>query len=162
MTDPGNAPEGTPNAPEGGQPAQPVTPPAMSLEDALKEVEKWKALSRKNEETAKANRSAAEELAALKERDLTEAQKLQRAAEKAATEASTAKAELARFKVAAEKGVPAELLTGTDEATLNAQADALIAFRGQSTPTPDFGQGARGAEPPQDANAWLRRMARGR
>lgn len=57
--------------------------------------------------------------------------------------ADEAKAEAARFqldalkhRVAAEKGVPAALLTGTDEESLAASADAALSWRGTVTPEP--------------------------
>jgi nucleotide-binding universal stress UspA family protein len=156
MTDPN--PSGA--TPPNGDPSNP-TPPAGEV-DWQKEAEKWKALSRKNEESAKANAGAAAELQTIKDSQLNAEQKAQKAAEKAVAEATAAKTELARYRVAASKGVPAELLTGADETTLNAQADALLAFMGRQTPTPpvpDLGQGNRGGTPPQDPNAWLRRMA---
>ncbi|TQF03925.1 hypothetical protein E6W39_18925 [Kitasatospora acidiphila] len=156
MTDP-NVPQNGPQAPSGA-PAEPAAPV-----DWQKEAEKWKALSRQNEDRAKANAGAADELAQIKEAQLSAEQKAQKAAEKAVAEANSARAELARYRVAAAKSVPVELLTGTDEATLNAQADALLAFAGQQSPAnfpvPDLGQGNRGGTPPPDPNAWLRRMA---
>lgn len=163
MPEPTTDPSVTP--PAGGAPTPPVPPaPAAdpapaSLEDALKEVEKWKTMSRRNEERAKSNAEAATELQTIKDAQLSAEDKAKKAAEKAVNEAAAAKAELARYKVAAAKGVPAELLTGSDEATLNAQADALIAFAGggqQTTPVPNLGQGNRGAAAPQDPNAWIR------
>ena len=84
MTDPGTqgAPQGDPNA---QPPVTPPTPPASegpaSLEDALREIDKWKALSRKNEDNAKANKSAADELQALKDAQLSAEQKAQKAAD---------------------------------------------------------------------------------
>ncbi|MEU7096061.1 hypothetical protein [Kitasatospora aureofaciens] len=156
MTDP-NPAGGTP--PAGDPSANPQTSSAET--DWQAEAEKWKALSRKNEDAAKANKSAAEELAQIKLSQLTDQQRAEKAAQDAVNEANAAKAELARYRVAATKGVPVELLTGVDEATLTAQADALLAFMGQQTtpPVPDLGQGNRGGTPPQDPNAWLRRMA---
>ena len=58
----------------------------------------------------------------------------------AAMEARTLRAE-----VAAAKGIPAGLLTGTTQAELEASADALLAFRGVKPPV-DFGGGARGGD----------------
>jgi nucleotide-binding universal stress UspA family protein len=156
MTDPN--PSGT--TPPTGDPSNPATPAGEV--DWQKEAEKWKALSRKNEESARTNAAAAAELQTIKDSQLNAEQKAQKAAEKAVAEAAAAKTELARYRVAAAKGVPAELLTGADEATLAAQADALLAFMGQQAPTPpvpDLGQGNRGGTAPQDPNAWLRRMA---
>ena len=47
---------------------------------------------------------------------------------------------LMRERVAGEKKVPVSLLTGTDEEACAAQADALIAWRGDTAPkTPNYG-----------------------
>jgi hypothetical protein len=143
-------------APAGGDPAavpsgaadpavQAPAPPA-DLDTALKELAKWQAMSRKNESRAKENADAAAELQQIKDAQLSAEQKAQKIAEKAAHEAAEAKAALARYQVAATKGVPVELLTGTDEATLLTQADALLAFAGRQPATPsapNLGQGNR-------------------
>jgi hypothetical protein len=147
--DPVAAPSGADptNPPAGGDPAAPAAP--ADLDTALKELAKWQAMSRK----------------AIKDAQLSAEQKAQKLADKAAAEAADAKAQLARYQVATAKGVPVELLTGTDEATLLTQADALLAFAGRqpaAPSAPDLGQGNRGAvSVPQDPNAWLRRMAGG-
>lgn len=148
---------GTEGAPSG----TPATPPAEP--DWKVEAEKWKALSRQNEDKAKANKTAADELATLKAAQLTDQQRAEAAAQAAQAQAADATAQLMRYQVAAAKGVPVELLTAADEAALTAQADALIAFRGnQTAPAADLGQGNRGpSAAPQDPNAWLRRMAGG-
>jgi hypothetical protein len=163
--DPVAAPSGADptNPPAGGDPAAPAAP--ADLDTALKELAKWQAMSRKNEARAKENADAATELQAIKDAQLSAEQKAQKLADKAAAEAADAKAQLARYQVATAKGVPVELLTGTDEATLLTQADALLAFAGRqpaAPSAPDLGQGNRGAvSVPQDPNAWLRRMAGG-
>lgn len=73
--------------------------------------------------------------------DIEEAQKseIEKAEERArrAEEALAAQAiEAAKFKVAAEKNVPPELLNGSTEAEMAAAADRLIAFRGEQPVTP--------------------------
>jgi hypothetical protein len=52
-----------------------------------------------------------------------------------------------RLTVAAEKGVPVDLLTGTSKDELHAQADALLSFAAERSPAADFGAGQRGGEP---------------
>lgn len=160
MTDPAGASSAnSTQSAQAGSASQ--TPPAEP--DWKVEAEKWKALSRQNEDRAKANSSAAEELQRIKDSQLSEQQKAEKAAQKSAAEAAAAQAELARYRVAAAKGVPVELLSGADEATLAAQADALLAFvGGQKSPGPDLGQGNRGsaAAAPQDANSWIRAQMR--
>lgn len=119
--------------------------------DQTAEVD-WKAKSREWERRAKENKAAADRLAELEEAQKTAEQK---AAERlAAAERKAAEAELRalRADVAQAKGVPAGLLTGSTEAEMNASADALLAFRGESpssprAPRPDPNQGRKGAGP---------------
>lgn len=130
--------------------------------DLAAEVEKWKSLSRKNEQQAKANAQAAKELEQLKQAQLSETEKLIESAK-----AETAKQLRIEF---ASKLVDAEL-----KATLNGRVldgGALLEFnknsfitdegdvdsiaiqswvdahsKSASTPAPDLGQGARGTNP---------------
>jgi hypothetical protein len=94
----------------------------------------------------KANADLAARVKEFEDRDKTEAQKATErlaASELAAAEAQT---ELLRYKVAAEKGVDADLLNGKDEASMRAAADKLLAWRGDpkpAVPKPDPAQGAR-------------------
>lgn len=79
-----------------------------------------------------AREAAEKELKALKDRDKTEAEKTAErlaAAEKRATELE---AKALRAEVAAAKGVPVGLLSGSTQAELEASADALIQFRGET------------------------------
>lgn len=108
-----------------------------------------KALQDERAARAAAEKAQAELAAKVKEfedRDKTEAEKAAErlaASEKAAADAQT---ELLRYKVAAEKGVDADLLTGTDEASMRVAADKLLAWRGDpkpAVPKPDPAQGAR-------------------
>jgi len=114
-----------------------------------------------------------DEIKALKERvarldEIEDAQKTdaERAAEalaKAQAEAEQARAELLRYRVAAEHGVTdAEdielFLTGTDEDTLTRQAKALAARNAASTatraPRPDPNQGRSGERTPSAAELF--------
>ena len=74
----------------------------------------WKAEARKWEQRAKENKGAAEELAKLKEAQMTELEKANAEAEKARAEAEALKAEKAMsdaaIKVSGETGLPVELL----------------------------------------------------
>lgn len=127
------------------------------------EVDKWKALSRKNEGEAKANRDAAGKLAALEEAQKTEQQKLEDRATKAEQELASATLNSTRLHVALTKGLPAELavrLQGNTEEEMSADADSLMALMKSSGGTVDMGQGARGSgAPPDDMNARLRAAA---
>lgn len=116
------------------------TPPDLSAE-----VDKWKALARKNESRAKENAEKAKKFDELEEANKSEQQKLQdqlAAAQKALADAETGRL---RASIAAKHGVPEGLLSGGDEEALEASAQALLQFRGNvpKAPTPD-GQGKVG------------------
>lgn len=118
------------------------------LAEALAAVDEWKAHSRKHEDTAKARKAAADELAALKAKDATPDQRLAAAEERAAK----AEAAISRFAVAAETGIPADLIVGDDEDSMRAYAERLKAFRGEAAtgkktpPKPDPTQGGTGGD----------------
>lgn len=144
-------------------PATDSETPELSEMDQLKaEVDKWKSLSRKNEQQAKANIAAAKELEEIRKSQLTDTEKL---VEQTRTE--TAQAIRREFAV---KLVDAEL-----KATLNGrilEGGALLEFDKSSfilddgnidstaiqswveahsktmeIPAPNLGQGARGINP---------------
>lgn len=113
-------------------PAEPV----VETPDHTTEVEKWKALSRKNEQRAKENEAKAKRLDEIEEANKTEAEKLQArvdAAEKIAAEATL---RALRADVSLAKGVPADLLSGSTQDELEASADALLTFRGETPKAP--------------------------
>lgn len=92
---------------------------------------------------------AAAKVKAFEDEKLTEAEKLTKARTEAEQQAADAQRELARYKVIAELGVPAELqefVTGADEATIRASAGKLVAAfaasRQPGIPKPDPSQGA--------------------
>lgn len=136
-----------PDTTEGTPTEQPDIPPADTAgeKDWRAEAEKWKAFSRKHEDAAKANADKAKRLDELEESQKTELQKAADRAAAAEAKAAEIEARATRAEVAAEKGVPANLLTGSTQEELEASADALIAFRGQQ-PKPDFGGGDRGKD----------------
>lgn len=123
-----------------------------TVETLLAEVEALKGHSRKWEDRAKANTSAADELAALKASQMTDDEKAQAAiadTEKRASDAeeraSKAEAALLRYEIATEHGLDGEdvkvLAKVTDEATLRALAERLS---GRSGPQPNPSQGRSG------------------
>ena len=107
-------------------PAQesPATDPAKKVDDV-----DWKAKSREWESRAKANKSAADELATIKEAQKTEAQKSADRLAAAEKDATDARRDALRFKIAAKFAIGDEdvdlFLTGTDEDTLTRQAKRL-------------------------------------
>lgn len=119
--------------------------PEEKLAELTAALEESKKNSRKHEDRAKANKAAADELARIKAAGATDADKATAAEERAAR----AETELARYKVALTKSLPAELaalLNGTED-EMSDQADALLKFRGEQPkpkPKPDPSQGGSG------------------
>lgn len=118
--------------------------------DLATEVEKWKALSRKNEDRAKANAEKARLYDEAQEKSKTELQKAldaQATAEKRAAELET---QALRFKIGATKNVDPELLVGTTQEEIEASADRLLAWKGPEPKTPastsSSDAGARGVD----------------
>lgn len=147
--------------PTGTNPQQPDT--GQQPTDWHAEAQKWQGLARKHETRAKENADKAAAFDDAQESQKTEQQKLTDALAKAQAEAATARSEALRLQVAAAKGVPADLLTGSTQEELDAAADRLLAFRGDqpATPPPFLGQGQRSTPPAQDGNAWLRSLRSG-
>lgn len=114
-------------------------------EELAADVDKWKAMSRKHEKDAIANADKAKRLDALEESQKTELQKLADRAEAAEARSNELEARTIRAEVAAAKGVPANLLTGSTKEEMEAAADALVAFKGKQV-IPDTGGGARGSD----------------
>lgn len=96
--------------------------------DPKAEAEKWKALARKHEATAKANADKAKRFEEFEESQKTEMQKATERAEAAERKAAEVEARANRAEVAAAKGVPADLLSGTTVEELEASADKLLEF----------------------------------
>jgi len=120
---------------------------AKAEKDWQAEAEKYRKFSREWEARAKANSTAAEKLAALEEAQKTEAQKIAERAEAAERRAAEADRELARYRVATAKKLPAELvgrLQGDTDEELAADADILLALvKASNSLKPDPTQGAR-------------------
>lgn len=100
--------------------------------DLVAEVEKWKALARKNEARAKENSDKAKRLDDLEEAQKSELEKLTARAEAAEAKiAEREKADAARAlaeEVAKEKGVSASVLRGSTKEELEAHADSILAL----------------------------------
>lgn len=124
------------------------------LKEAEAEAEKWKAMSRKNEERAKENADAADKLKKLEESSLSDQQKRE-AAETAQAgkladlekRADEADARALRAEVAsAKKLTPAQAkrLAGTTREELEADADDLLeTFKPESEQEPEGEGGER-------------------
>ena len=132
---------------------KPVEKPETGDKDWKAEAEKWKALSRQNEGTAKANADAAKRLAEIEESQKSESQKLTDAATKAQEAAKAAAGELALMKAAVKHGLSEEDIEllgthGTPE-EIGQRAEKLAArlkVAGEAKKKPDFGGGDRGGD----------------
>lgn len=136
----------------------PTETKAAAEKDWQAEAEKYRKFSREWESRAKANSTAAEKLAALEEAQKTEAQKTADRAEAAERRAAESERELARYRVAVAKKLPAELtdrLRGETPEELAADADALLALvKASTTLKPDPSQGNRSAASPDPAQQF--------
>lgn len=129
--------EGTENAPER----------EASDIDWKAEARKWESRAKENLTAAKANESAAQRLAEFEESQKTEAQKTQERLQAAEARAAELELRSIRAEIAAEKGVPAALLTGTTKDEITASADALITFRGEQNQQQGYTIPAAGQRP---------------
>lgn len=108
-------------------------------------------------------KAAANKLKAFEDRDKTAAQLLEERAANAEKAAAEAQTQLVRYRVAAEKGLPAELagrLQGANEKELAADAEKLLALIAGKGGTTHFNGGPRKtAEGKPDMNALIRGSA---
>lgn len=148
------------DTPETPEVTETQTDATVETTDLASEVEKWKSLSRKNEQQAKANAQAAKELEELKRAQLSDTEKLIEA-----TREETRRSVRQEF---AQKLIDAELKAALNGRVL--EGGALLEFNRNSfiseegdidstsiqswveahsktavAPAPDLGQGARGA-----------------
>lgn len=121
-------------------------------------VAKLRAENAKYRTQAKDNAAAAQRLAEIEEANKTEAQKQAEALQKLQQENEQLKLASLKAQVAAAKNIPdPALLVGSTAEELEAHADKLLAFKGQ-TPPPDFGAGNRG-DAPDSAESLQARIA---
>lgn len=92
----------------------------------------WKAQARKWEKRAKENNAAADELAKLKEAQMTELEKATARADKTEKELKALKAKLEKdtlkSKIAQELSVPASLISGDTEDDMRSWAQSLVEY----------------------------------
>lgn len=114
--------------------------------DYKAEAEKWKALSRKHEQRAKANEAAAKRVEELESSSKTETERLADQAKAAQKRAEDAEQRALRYEVALDKQVPANLmkfLSGESREDMEASADELLeAIKGPATGATDGGSGS--------------------
>lgn len=107
-------------------------------------------------------KARAAKLAEIEEAQKTEAQKTQERLEAAERRAAELELTAMRATVAATKGVPAELLSGSTQADLEASADALIAFKATAEPNGLVVETQTGAQGVSTAGGdWLRESISG-
>lgn len=128
-----------------------ATTDTAATKDWQVEADKWKALSRKHEDSAKANADKAKRLDELEAANATEIEKAQKVAEQAKADAAAARAELAIAQAAVKHGLSSDDLEllgshGTAE-EIDARAEKLAARLKAVAPpatASDFGAGDRG------------------
>jgi hypothetical protein len=136
-----------------------------TLEQLQAEVDKWKAFSRKNEDWAKSNVKAAEELEKIKASQLSDLEKVQQRLQATEKEAEKLRTDNLKLSVASESGVPAELLSGVSLEEISASAEAQLSFAqkyAEQYKRPanlDQGQNGKNPNESEDPNAWLRGLA---
>lgn len=119
--------EGTPEKAAGTEePGKPVAEP-NGEEDWKAKYEKAIGHSREWEKKAKANKEAADRLAAMEQERKTDSEKIADLAKRLDEKERAEKRAKLVAKVAAEKGVPADLIAGDDEESMSAWADRLKA-----------------------------------
>jgi uncharacterized membrane protein YqiK len=158
---PENDPATTPPDSTASEPDD-AKPDTGGSRDWAKEADKWKALARKHEGTAKANAEAAKRLTEIEESQKTETQKLADKVSAAERERDDARTELAKMRAAVKHGIAEEDLdllgTGSEEEIL-ARAKR-VAERLGAKKAPDFDGGPRKtADKPADMNTLIRRAA---
>lgn len=142
--------------------------PIATQEDLDRIIQARLARERKNLPTDYDDLKAkAEKLAQIEEANKTEAEKAQERLDAAEKRAGELELRATKAEVAAAKGVPAELLSGSTQDELEAAADALIAFRGEQkvSPRADHSQGPadkNGPTDPAQEFAAIIRQATGR
>lgn len=167
MTDAPAAPAagtGTEVAPSDGT-TNDGTKTAPTAEELATQLEEWKGYARKHEDAAKANKTAATELAALKRSVMSDAEKAEadkattsQAVKDATERADKAEAALIRRTIAIDLELSKEdvaVLDGVqgDEKTLRALAERL-AGRKSPGPAPTRTQGRTGGSTPTAAEAF--------
>jgi hypothetical protein len=161
MAEENTTPEGEETATDSETPDNTGSQPEGGLGDAGK-----KALQEERRKARAAERQLSELQQRLKEyedRDKTEAQKLAEARTAAEQRAAAAEQQLLRFKIAAEKKLPANLagrLQGSTEEEMAADADSLLELLAAQRPsTPSFDGGVRQTARPTDMNSLIRQQA---
>ena len=113
------------------EPTDAVQPEPEKETDWKAEARKWEGRAKESLAASKVNEDAAKRLTEIEEASKTESQKANDRAEAAEKRAAELETRTTRAEVAAVKGIPAELLSGSTQEELEASADALIKFQGE-------------------------------
>lgn len=105
--------------------------------DLESQLRHWKAMSRKNEDRAKANAEKARKFDELEEQSKSELQKALEKATLAEQRAERAEAQALRSRIGAKHGIDPDLLLGTTEEEINDYAQRLLAWRGDKPESND-------------------------
>ncbi|MFZ4894642.1 hypothetical protein ACL9RL_09345 [Plantibacter sp. Mn2098] len=141
-----------PAGPEGATPDEPLGEPGLA---ALKSEREARAAAEK------AAKDALAKVKAFEDAQKTDAEKQAERLAEFERENAELKSAKTRAEVAAAKGVPASLLSGSTQDELEASADALLAFKGETPPQKLIvpGEGKAPAAPGQSMDDWLRQAA---
>lgn len=125
-----------------------ATPTDANLGDAGQRAIRAERDARKAAEDA--NKSLQAQLDQIRQGQMSDLEKSQATAKQFEQEATAAKSEALRWRIAAKHGISDEdaetFLTGSDEASLTKQAERLAALRvaAPANPKPDLSQGGKG------------------
>lgn len=142
-----------PNSQQAQEPQEKAFEAITSQEDFDKAIQARIARERAKFADYDQVKADAAELAKIRESQKTEAQKQQDALEQAQRELAIERSSRLRAEVAAAKGVPANLLSGSTQEELEASANALVAFRGEKTPDRLIVHGEGKTPNPKETNA---------
>lgn len=160
QTAPTTGTENTTNE-QGKEDAKPEFQAITSQEDFDKAIQARIARERAKFADYEELKAKADRFVELENAQKTEAQKAQERLEAAEKRAAELELKASRAEVAAAKGVPAELLSGSTREELEASADALIAFKGTQPAGPVIP--SQGKQPdktaPASADDWFRTAA---
>lgn len=116
-----------------------------TLDEWKTEAEKWKALSRKNEDQAKKNLAAAKRLEKLEAEGQTKEEQAAETTADLEAKATESEAKALRYEVAQEMGVPKELmalLSGSSKKEIEEQAERLlVTLEREKPPEPEPTEG---------------------
>lgn len=142
-------------------PGEETPKPAPPHGDEGKTEIDWKAESRKWEQRAKENKSAADELESLKQSRMSEQEKLQARSEKLERELNSYKTQEQqsqwKAQVSKDTGIPADVLRGSTLEEIQAHAESVKSLLSTKPQAPiAFGVDRQPSNPAASQGDWLR------